>query len=93
MENKLHLDHHMLTWPVCQFLRTGWDHRPCVGGSCGLILPADGGFEPWPLHPEEAVARIEEEWKGLGRDPDIGEIVWSAMTGKTPSRVRQPPAA
>jgi hypothetical protein len=39
-----------------------------------------GGFEPWTLSPEEAVARIAAEWKQLGRDPDLGDIVWFNAT-------------
>ena len=42
---------------------------------------ADGtGFEPWALSPDEVVARIDREWKALGREPDIGEIVWFDIT-------------
>lgn len=55
------------------------------------IPTADGGFEPWLLPPEEVMARIEEEWKRLGRDPDLGEIVWFAMTEKGARQAR--PAA
>jgi hypothetical protein len=33
-------------------------------------------FHVWNLKPEEVVARVELEWRALGRDPDIGEIVW-----------------
>lgn len=63
--------------------------------SSGLVqagLPTlDGGFEPWPFDPEEALARIESEWQELGRDPDIGEIVWFAVTEKALRRDRQQP--
>ena len=36
----------------------------------------DGRFVPWTNAPEDALARIEGEWEALGRDPNIGEIVW-----------------
>lgn len=52
----------------------------------GLIragFPRDRlGFEPWTLTAEEAVARIDREWRALGREPDIGEIVWFDITEK-----------
>jgi hypothetical protein len=28
------------------------------------------------MPPQEVIARIEAEWTGLGRDPNIGQIVW-----------------
>lgn len=44
---------------------------------------ADGrGFKPWSLAPEEAVARINSEWDVLGREPNIGDIVWFTTTEK-----------
>lgn len=39
-------------------------------------------FDPWNLSPEEAIERIEREWDALGREPDIGEIVWFDITEK-----------
>lgn len=39
-------------------------------------------FEPWTLSADEAVKRIEREWDALGREPDIGEIVWFDITEK-----------
>ena len=53
----------------------------------------DGGFEPWLLAPEEVLARIEDEWTLLGRDPDIGEIVWFTMSEKAVPHTGQRPAA
>lgn len=37
---------------------------------------ASGCFHPWQLGPDDAVRRIELEWTQLGREPDIGDIVW-----------------
>jgi hypothetical protein len=45
----------------------------------GLIpgfLTEGGGFAQWPINPIDAVARIEREWRELGRDPNISEICW-----------------
>ncbi|MFL6193495.1 MAG: hypothetical protein ACJ75H_04950 [Thermoanaerobaculia bacterium] len=47
----------------------------------GLIVAGfptrDGrGFEPWPYSPQETIDRIRAEWRKLGRDPVIGEVVW-----------------
>ena len=38
------------------------------------------GFEPWPLGPSEAIARIRRDWDTLGREPNVGEVVWLANT-------------
>lgn len=50
-----------------------------------LIQPGqfkDRNFELWKLSPVETIARIEAEWDALGRDPNIGEIVWFIATEK-----------
>jgi hypothetical protein len=33
-------------------------------------------FHQWNMPPQEVIAKIEEEWAKLGRDPSCGEIVW-----------------
>lgn len=33
-------------------------------------------FEPWALSVAESVDRISVEWDGLGREPNLGEVVW-----------------
>ena len=33
-------------------------------------------FHQWNMPPREVIAKIEEEWTKLGRDPSGGEIVW-----------------
>src|SRR6202021_3824306 len=39
--------------------------------------PLDGyEFHKWKMPPREVIAKIESEWTQLGRDPNIGEIVW-----------------
>lgn len=40
------------------------------------VPDANGGFKAWRLTPEETLRRIAKEWSGLGREPDIGDIVW-----------------
>lgn len=42
----------------------------------GHPTPDGRGFSPWPLSAEQAIARIEQEWSILGRDPNIGDIAW-----------------
>lgn len=39
-------------------------------------------FIPWRLSADEAVERIEHEWKALGREPNISEVAWFDITGK-----------
>ncbi len=51
----------------------------------GLLLagfPKENGkdFEPWSGSSKEVIARIDAEWAALGREPNIGEIVWFATT-------------
>jgi hypothetical protein len=49
----------------------------------GLVAgrPERGGrsFIRWNLSTEETLKRIEHEWEELGREPNIGEIVWFVM--------------
>lgn len=54
---------------------------------------ADGrGFKRWDLSPEQVVARIEHEWDALGREPNIGDIVWFTTTEKGDKEVHAVPA-
>jgi len=52
----------------------------------GLVEPgfpsADGGFDSWSLNAEEAMERIETEWRALGRDPNIWDVCWFRNTPK-----------
>jgi hypothetical protein len=36
----------------------------------------DSKFVPWKETPGEALERIEREWTALGREPNLGDIVW-----------------
>jgi hypothetical protein len=44
----------------------------------GLLIGdlKQGKFLPWSCTSSEAIARVDTEWRKLGRDPDIGEIAW-----------------
>jgi len=52
----------------------------------GLILPgfpAEGGeFAAWDCDVDEAIDRINAEWRQLGRDPNVWEICWFKNTEK-----------
>jgi hypothetical protein len=41
---------------------------------------AHGGFHSWTLAPEEAYLEIANAWSKLGREPDVGDIVWFTKT-------------
>jgi hypothetical protein len=45
----------------------------------GLVVPGDfveARFVPWEASASEALARIDEAWLALGREPNIGDVVW-----------------
>jgi hypothetical protein len=45
-------------------------------------------FKKWECSVEEATARIERAWNALGREPNIGDIVWFvAPTNVTTSKM------
>jgi hypothetical protein len=44
---------------------------------------SQGGFEAWTLTPDETIKKIASEWSRLGRDPDVGEIVWFTTPAKS----------
>src|SRR4051812_22943418 len=48
------------------------------------VPDAQGGFHAWQLSPEDALQRITREWSSLGREPDIGDIVWFTTLVPTP---------
>jgi len=39
-------------------------------------VEVDGTFTPWTLSSDASMTRIREEWSKLGRQPNIGDIVW-----------------
>jgi hypothetical protein len=58
---------------VYEMLASGWF-------DAGFPTPSGREFEPWQLSTEESLARIAREWQALGREPNIGEIVWFSLT-------------
>ena len=44
----------------------------------------DGRFTAWATGPTATIVKIAQDWDALGRDPDIGEIVWFARTRSGP---------
>jgi hypothetical protein len=42
----------------------------------------DGGFFPWRATAEQALRRVDESWRELGRLPDLGEVCWLENTAK-----------
>ena len=44
------------------------------------FLGEKGSFDPWPLEPAQALARIEEEWLARHDDPNINDICWFDAT-------------
>ena len=53
--------------------------------------PAPDGrrFVPWPLPAAEVIGRTKREWDALGREPNIGDIVWFTTTEKGDRAVRE----
>lgn len=46
----------------------------------GFPTPDGRGFDPWILSADETIKRINREWKELGREPSIADIVWFTTT-------------
>jgi len=48
-----------------------------VSGARAVDLTPGGGCTPWQdQRPDAVVARVNNGWDSLGREPDIGDIVW-----------------
>lgn len=47
------------------------------------------GFHAWDLSADDALERIEREWKALGRNPNLGEICWLSNTEEGDKRARR----
>ncbi len=57
----------------------------------GLMKIGDvtgGGFFEWDLSPDEAVEKVEREWRALGRLPDLGDVCWLANTDAGDDRAK-----
>jgi hypothetical protein len=48
-------------------------------------------FSPWNVSADEAVARIDREWAALGREPNLGDIVWFVAPDLLPLTARKDP--
>jgi hypothetical protein len=53
------------------------------------MFTGNANFELWKLSPQETITRIEAEWDALGREPNIGEIVWFITTEKGEKVVKE----
>jgi hypothetical protein len=53
-------------------LRTLLDEQKIVAGN----FQNGTNFNMWNISTNEIISKIAGEWKSLGRDPNIGEIVW-----------------
>jgi hypothetical protein len=68
-----------------QLVRRLLDARNAAAG----FPTADGvGFRPWKLTPAAAVKRIKQSWDQLGREPNIGEVVWFSKPKRRPTTRR-----
>ncbi len=47
-----------------------------AGIVAGKPSPDGRSFVPWSTTTDETVRKIDEKWKALGREPNIGDIVW-----------------
>jgi hypothetical protein len=55
------------------------------GMQVGHPAPDGRHFVSWGLSPEQAVSRIEREWRALGREPNIGEVAWFTSEQEAPN--------
>lgn len=65
-----------------------------AGLVAGEFVPTDEEtveFVPWGLSQEETLARVEREWRRLGREPALGDVVWFVDVSLLPvSAIRHP---
>ena len=60
------------------------------GVQVGSPTPDGRHFVTWGLTPDQAVSRIEEEWRALGREPNIGEVAWFTSSEDPSDQTLQP---
>ncbi len=46
------------------------------------------GFRPWNLPVEEAMMRVERDWRMLQRSPSLGDVCWLQNTPEGDSRAK-----
>lgn len=47
------------------------------------------GFRKWPVAADRAIARIQQDWESLGRNPSVGEVCWLANTREGDALARE----
>src|SRR3989338_6922742 len=59
------------------------DKLICVG------FPKKGGnFDSWKGDSMELIQRIKDEWDALGKEPNIGDVVWFDLTEKGEAKLK-----
>ena len=54
-----------------------------AGFEAGNPPYSPSGYQPWlDQDLDHVIARIEYEWNALGREPNIGDIVWFGLPNK-----------
>jgi hypothetical protein len=48
-------------------------------------------FVVWPSSAEDSIARIDREWTALGREPNLGDVVWFVDPHLLPVTARKHP--
>ena len=46
----------------------------------GEVTVTDRGFAAWEVSIDEAVERVDREWRALDREPDLGDVFWLENT-------------
>lgn len=55
----------------------------------GFPTPDSRGFEQWRISAKDVIDRIGRAWDALGREPNIGEIVWFTSTEAGDRKLRE----
>lgn len=55
------------------------------------VTSAAGSYtvRSWGLDPLDALSRIEKKWLELGRQPDLGDVVWFELTDRGKEQARK----
>ena len=92
------VDDYFGLWEVVWILRRkhpNWTNRQIRERSLEVLRPLlesayivagqlgeSGSYSKWQLGPVESLARIDHEWRKLGRDPNMAQICWFSNTEK-----------
>lgn len=55
-------------------------------GDVDIECATSEAFRPWTLPATDAVARVEDAWKSLGRNPGLWELCWLRNTSAGDAR-------